>query len=66
MDQTSINHLIRFSFTDWPFTGVMVFEPDNCGASHTKKCAKGQMFKHTYYTTQFAKTDGHSGGTCTI
>ena len=62
MEQTSINHLIRFSFTDWSYIGVTVFEPDNCESSHVKKCVKGEAFKHTYYTTQFAKRDGHSGG----
>ena len=40
MEQTSINHLIRFSFTDWHFIGVMVFEPDNCETRYIKKCVK--------------------------
>ena len=62
MDQTSFNHLIRFSFIDWPFIGVMVFKPDKCETNHIKKCAKGEAFKHTYYTTQFAKRYGHLGG----
>ena len=49
MEQSSINHLIRFSFTDWHFIGVMVFEPDNCETRYIKKCVKGEAFKHTYY-----------------
>ena len=60
MDQTSINHLIRFSFIDWPFTGVMGFEPENCETSHIKKCVKRAAFKHAYYTTQFAQRDWDS------
>ena len=40
MEQSSINHLIRFSFTDWHFIGVMVFEPDNCETRYIKKCVK--------------------------
>ena len=62
MDQTSINHPIRFSFTDWPFIGVMVFEPDNCETSHIKKCVKREAFKQTYYTTQFSQRDEDLGG----